>query len=110
MTTNISSVKGYVLSLTLSAWMYLTTMLHFRRKSTPQYVGPKVVAIDRYSRPTMRHMSGVSALYHQMPSTQAMLNRMEPELHGAMADPDTGSEDKRWPQLPWFPKPQPDIC
>jgi hypothetical protein len=114
MITSISSVPGRVMSLIRSAFLWLMITITFRRKSMPQYVGPKVVAINRYSRPTMKPMLSPAVLQYRM-------HRMEPELTsdtsngmtqlmplGATAAPDTGSEDEHWNQLPWFPKPQPE--
>jgi hypothetical protein len=122
----LDDAKNYLRSLMLSSWMFLTTTLICRRKSMPQYVGPKIVAINRYSKPTMKRTSYLDDLREQGLTVQDYLNRyaplyrMEPELTldtskemtqlmplGATAVRDTGSEDERWNQLPWFPKPQP---
>lgn len=110
MITNISLVKERVMSRIRSVFLWLTITCRYPVKSRPQYVGPKVVAIDSYSRPTMRHTYAPADFYEnvQNRNTVAMLNRMEPELSGATADPDTGSDDKRWQQLPWFPTPRPE--
>lgn len=106
----VDDMKNYLKSRIRSAFLYLTITLVSPRKSKPQYVGPKVRAINRYSRPTMKPMydqSGWQQMLVPCPNTSARLKRMETELDGATAAPDTGSKDYPYQPWPWLPLPAP---
>lgn len=109
MNTNTSSALDNAMSRIRSAFLWLMITFTFRRKSKPQYVGPKVVAIDKYLRPTMKPMFDQSTYTNAvLPlSTLGRLKRMETELGGPTEDRDTGwvpSPSQPWP---WLPKPEP---